>query len=51
MKFFEQKKLKEDCSEVRKCVERMITQRGVASLLHPMFAIYVAKVLGTVDFG
>jgi len=51
VKFFEQKKFKEDCSEFRKCVERMITQRDVASVLHPMFATYVAKQLGTVDFG
>ena len=33
VKFLEHKRQKEDCSDVRKCVERMITKRNIASLL------------------
>jgi hypothetical protein len=50
-KFLENKRLKEDCSDVRKCVERKITKRDNASLIAPFFAIYVARELGTVDVG
>ena len=51
VKFFEHKKLQEDCSDVRKCVERMITQRDISSFIAPMFAIYVAREMGTVGVG
>jgi hypothetical protein len=37
VKFLEHKKLKQDCSDVRKCVERMITKRD--------FAIFVLQYL------
>ena len=51
VKFFEHKKLKEDCSDIRKCVERMITQRDLASAVPPMFASYVVREMGTVAVG
>ena len=51
VKFLEHKRFKEDCSNVRKCVERMITKRDIASVIAPFFAIYVAKEMGTVDVG
>jgi hypothetical protein len=51
VKFFEHKRLKEDCSDVRKCVERMITKRDLATLVPRFFAIYVAREMGTVDVG
>jgi hypothetical protein len=47
--FFEQKTLKEDCSNYRKCAERMITKRDIA-LIYPQFlATYQARELGTVE--
>jgi len=49
VKFFENKKLKEDCSDVRKCVERLITQRDVASFMPAIYAAFVARELGFVD--
>jgi hypothetical protein len=49
--FIEHKRLKEDCSDIRKCVERMITQRDIATVLPPVFATYVASEMGTVDVG
>jgi hypothetical protein len=51
VKFQENKKLKEECSDIRKCVERMLTKRDMASVIAPMFATYVAKEIGTVDVG
>jgi len=51
VKFFEHKKLKEDCSDIRKCIERMITKRDIASIIAPWFATYVAREMGTVDVG
>jgi hypothetical protein len=49
--FLEHKKLKEDCSDVRKCVERLITQTHIAVSENEMFAAYVASELGFVDVG
>jgi len=51
VKFFDHKKLREDCSDIRKCVERMITKRDIALAIPPMFAAYVAREMGTVDVG
>jgi hypothetical protein len=51
VKFLEQKRLQADCSDIRKCLERMITKREIASLIAPHFATYVSKELGTVDVG
>jgi hypothetical protein len=51
VKFLEHKRLQEDCSDVRKCVERMITKKDIASLIAPLFAIYVAREMGTGDVG
>ena len=51
MKFLEHKKLQEDCSDIRKCVERMITKGDISSYIAPMFATYVAREMGTVDVG
>jgi len=47
--FSERKELKEDCSDMRKCVERMITKRDIAIVNDPVLATYIAKELGTVD--
>jgi len=47
--FVEHKRLKKECSDIRKCVERMITKRYIAIVLHPVFATYVAREMGTVD--
>jgi hypothetical protein len=51
VKFLQHKKLQEDCSDIRKCVERMITQRDFATVSPPLYAIYVALEMGTVDVG
>jgi len=51
VKFLEQKRLQEDCSDLRKCVERMITKRDIASIIAPFFANYIARNLGTVGVG
>jgi len=51
VKFREHKKLQENCSDFRKCVERMITKRDLASTIPPMFAAYVAREMGNVDVG
>jgi hypothetical protein len=49
--FLEHKKLMEDGSDIRKCIERMITKRDIASVI-PLFLVdYVARELGTVDVG
>jgi hypothetical protein len=50
-KFVEYKKLKDDCSDIWKCVERLITKRDIASLINPGIATYVARELGNVDVG
>jgi hypothetical protein len=50
-KFTEHKELKEDCSDVRKNVVRIISKRDIASILLPVFATYVARKMGTVDVG
>jgi hypothetical protein len=49
--FIEHKTLKDDCSVIRECVERMITKRDIATVLSPLFVGYVARELGTVDVG
>jgi len=51
VKFLEHKKLQEDCSDIRKCVERMITKRDIASAIPPLIATYIAREMGTVDVG
>jgi hypothetical protein len=48
-KFSERKKLKEECSDVRKCVQRTITKNDMASFVYPVFATYVASELGIAD--
>jgi hypothetical protein len=50
-KFVENIELKEDCSDVRKCVERMITKRDMVSMNSPMFIPYVAREMGVLDVG
>ena len=50
-KFLQHKKLKEDCNDLMKCFERMITQRDIAALFSPPFATYVARKMGTVNVG
>jgi len=49
--FIEHKILKEDCSDVRKCVERMITKRDIAIITAPVYSTYVAREMGSVDVG
>jgi len=51
VKFLEHKRPQEDCSDIRKCVERMIRKRDIASIIDPFFATYVARVLGNVNIG
>jgi hypothetical protein len=51
VKFLEHKTLNEDCSDIRKCVERLIRKRGIASLFYPVLVTYVAREMGTVDVG
>jgi len=46
-----QKTLKEDCSDPRKCVERLITKRDIATVSPQFFANYVAREMGIVDVG
>jgi len=48
-KFFELKEHKEDCSDVRKCVQRMKTKKDIAIINDPFLATYIARDLGTVD--
>jgi len=49
VKFLQLKTLKEDCSDLRKCVERLITKRDISSIFAPIFATYVAREIGTAD--
>jgi hypothetical protein len=49
VKFLENKEFKEDCTDARKCVERMITKRDMASVIPPQYADYVAREMGTLD--
>ena len=47
--FLEKKKLQEDCSDLRKCIERMVTKRDVAFINDPLLANYFAMEMGTAD--
>jgi hypothetical protein len=49
--FLEHKTLKEDCIDLRKCVERMISKRDIAVISAPFYVTYVAREMGTVDVG
>jgi len=51
VKFLEHKRFQEDCTDLRKCVERMITKRDIATIIAPLYANYVARDLGTVNVG
>jgi hypothetical protein len=51
VKFLAHKKLQEDCSDIRKCVKRLITQRDLACTTSLMLATYVAREMGTGDVG
>ena len=46
VKFLEPKKLKEECSDVRKNVEQLITKRDISSLIVALYATYVAREMG-----
>ena len=48
-KFNERKKLRADCDNITKCLERMITKGDIASLTVPKHATYLASVMGIVD--
>jgi len=47
--FNERKKLRADCGDSKKCVERMITKCDIASIIVPIYASYLASVMGIVD--
>ena len=47
--FNQRKKLRDDCDDTTKCVERMITKGDIASLTVPMYASYLASEMGIVD--
>jgi hypothetical protein len=47
--FLELKRLQEDCADVRKCVERMITKRDIASIIPPLYVTYVVRDFATAD--
>ena len=49
VKFLEYEEIMEDCSDVRKYVERMITKGDIATLVPLVFATYIAREMGTVD--
>jgi hypothetical protein len=49
--FLDHKTQQEECSDVRKCVERLITKRDIAIFSNGWFANYVAMEMGTVDVG
>jgi hypothetical protein len=49
--FDEHKRHKKDCSDIRKCVERMITKKDICAVVPPFLATYVARELGTVSVG
>jgi hypothetical protein len=49
--FLANKKNMEDCSDLRKYIERIITTGDISIFLPPVFATYVARELGTVDVG
>jgi hypothetical protein len=51
MTFLDHKRLQEDCSDIRKCVERMVTKRDIAVFIDPVLATYFAREMGTVDVG
>jgi hypothetical protein len=48
-KFSEAKKLREECSDLRKCVQRTITKGDMASIVSPLLATYVASEMGIAD--
>jgi hypothetical protein len=48
VKFVEHKEQKEEFSDNRKFVERMITKRDIAAVLFPVFANFYARETGTV---
>jgi hypothetical protein len=49
VKFSESKKLKEECRDVRECVQRTVSKGDMASIIYPVFATYVASEMGIVD--
>jgi len=51
VKFFDQRTQKEECTGSYSCVERMITNRDVATIISPLYAAYRARELGIVDVG
>ena len=50
-RFLENKKLKEDCSDTRKCVERMVTKRDIAIPYYAGFVDRVAREIGAKGVG
>ena len=50
-RFLEHKKLKKDCSDVWKCIERMLTKRDISMVHNPRYVNYVAREMGTDGVG
>jgi len=46
-RFLEDKKLKEDCSDLRKCIERMVTKRDISIIHNPCYVNRDVRELGT----
>jgi hypothetical protein len=51
LNFLEHKKHKVDCSDIRKCVERMITKRDIAIVIPPIFVTYCVGEIGKENVG
>ena len=49
-RFLENKKLKEDCSDVHKCIERMATKRDICIISFPGYIKYVVMEMGVENF-
>ena len=49
VKFAENKDLKEDCTDIRKCIHRIVTKRDISSLTVTILPTYYAKKMGVVE--
>jgi hypothetical protein len=49
IKFYESKELRKDCSDVRKCIEQLITERDITSVCVITHSFYVASEMGIAD--
>jgi hypothetical protein len=51
VKVIEHKKFQEDCTDIQKCVKRVIAQKDMATVAPQLYAMYVATEMEIVDFG